>query len=415
MKILLINKFYYIHGGSETYHFALAEMLKNSGHDVVFFSMQDVKNFPCKQAEYFVPNVEYVGKQSLLKQIIAGFKFLYSFQAKKQLRKLIQKEKPDIAHVNLVHRQLTFSVIDELYKHGIPIVYTIHDYICICPNCTMLAHGQICENCLKSGNFLSCLKIGCVKNSRVKSTLAYLEATFLKKTRKYDKIDIFIGPSKFIVEKYNRSNFSRSPVIFLRNFLPKETIYQPVVTNDDYLLFFGRLSQEKGIITLLNAIKQIDEVNLHIAGEGELRPEIEKFIETNNLANRVKLLGYQDRQSMAEIVSKCKAVVVPSEWYENCPYSIMEAQALGKPVIGADIGGIPELIVDGKTGFVFKAQSIESLERSIRQLIDLKENEYRKMSSAVTEFAKENYCHKSYINELTKVYGSLTKQILPGK
>ncbi|MBN1601391.1 MAG: glycosyltransferase [Chitinispirillaceae bacterium] len=409
MKVLLVNKFHYIHGGSETYHFALSEMLKNAGHDVVFFSMQDEKNFPCKQTEYFVPNVEYVGKQSLLKQLIAGFKFLYSFHAKKQLRKLIQKEKPDIAHVNLVHRQLTFSVIDELYKHGIPVVYTMHDYICICPNCTMLAHGQICEKCLETENFLSCLKIGCIKNSRVKSALAYLEATFLKKTKKYNKITLFIGPSKFIVEKHNRSKFSKSPVIFLRNFLPKETVYQPVVAYDGYLLFFGRLSPEKGIIILLNAIIRVDGVNLHIAGDGELRPEIEKFIESNNLANRVKLLGYQDRKSMAEIVSGCKAVVVPSEWYENCPYSIMEAQAQGKPVIGADIGGIPELIVDGKTGFVFKAFSSESLERSIRQLIECNENEYNKMSSAIVEFAKENYCHKSYSNELTNLYGSLTK------
>lgn len=409
MKILMVNKFHFINGGSETYHFALADMLMHAGNEVVFFSMQDERNFQCAQKEYFVPNIDYKGKQSPLQQIKAGLKLVYSFDARKRISKLLDKERPDIVHINLVHRQLTFSVIDEIHKRGIPIVYTIHDYICICPNYFMLTKGKPCELCITSGNFIHCIKNNCVKGSKIKSVLAYLEALFLTKTKRYNKIARYIAPSQFVCEKYKASGFSKSPVTFIRNFLPNDTVYSPKPVFDGYLLFFGRLLPEKGVMTLLKAMTLVNDVELRIAGDGELRSEMEKFIESNKMANRVKLLGYQDRKSMAEAVSKCKAVVVPSEWYENCPYSIMEAQAQGKPVIGADIGGIPELIVDGKTGFVFKAHSIESLERSIKHLIDCKENEYRKMSSAVVEFARENYCHESYINELTTIYGSLTK------
>ena len=405
----MVNKFHFVNGGSETYHFALSEMLKHAGNDIVFFSMQDDRNFPCEQSEYFVPNVDYKGKQSLLEQIKAGLKLVYSFDARKRISKLLDKEKPDIVHVNLVHRQLSFSVIDEIHKRGIPIVYTIHDYICICPNYFMYTRGKPCELCLTTGNFIHCIKNNCVKGSKIKSVLAYLEALYLTKTKRYDKIDRYIAPSQFICDKYKKSGFSKSPVTFVRNFLSKDTVYSAKPEFNGYLLFFGRLLPEKGVLTLLKAVALVDGVQLRIAGEGELRPEMEKFIETNSIANRVKLLGYQDRKSMAEIVSKCKAVVVPSEWYENCPYSIMEAQAQGKPVIGADIGGIPELIDDGATGYIFKAGDVNDLVSAISKLTDLRDKEYNSMCFNVTEQAIKNFSFSKYQENLMSIYSKALK------
>ena len=144
MKILLVNKFHYIKGGSETYYFGLGELLKEKGHEVIYFSMKDDRNFPCGQEGYFTEHVDFNGKMDKIRMLQTGMKILYSREAKKKISALIQKEKPDVVHLNLFQRQLTHSIIDAVTKYHIPIVYTAHDLNCICPNYMMLTHGNIC-------------------------------------------------------------------------------------------------------------------------------------------------------------------------------------------------------------------------------------------------------------------------------
>lgn len=179
-----------MHGGSETYFFGLAELLQNAGHEVIFFSMQDEKNLPCAQSEYFVSNVDFNGDISVRDKIAAAFRMVYSFEAKKKFSALIEKEKPDIIHINLFHRVLTASIVDAAKKYDIPVVFTMHDLNCICPNHVMLDHGEICEDCLH-GNYLNCIKRVCFKDSRAKCMMAALESEFNKRSGLYNKIDLF--------------------------------------------------------------------------------------------------------------------------------------------------------------------------------------------------------------------------------
>ena len=196
MKILMVNKFYYIKGGSETYYFSLKNLLEKNGHEVIDFSMEDEKNFESKYSKFFVNNVDYNKEQSIFSKMKEAKKIIYSTEAKKKLELLIKETKPDIAHLHIFQHQLSLSILDVLKKYNIPIVYTAHDLKMICPNYKMLTHGEICERC-KDGKYYNCLKYKCLKDSMAKSGVAMMEAYINKCRKAYDKIDYIISPSKF--------------------------------------------------------------------------------------------------------------------------------------------------------------------------------------------------------------------------
>ena len=216
MKILLVNKYFNMHGGSETYFFGLADLLRQAGHEVIFFAMQDEKNLPCEQSAYFVSNVEFNGKLTATQKLKAAFRMVYSFEAKKKISALIEKEKPDIIHINLFHRVLTASIVDAAKRHGIPVVFTMHDLNCVCPNHVMLDHGKICEACLH-GNYWNCVKRVCFKDSRAKCLMAAIESDFNKRSGLYRKIDLFITPSECYKNKLEASGLTKSPIVHMKN------------------------------------------------------------------------------------------------------------------------------------------------------------------------------------------------------
>lgn len=405
--MLLVNKFHYRKGGSETYYFALSNALKSIGHSVIYFSMQDEKNLECKQSKYFVENVDYNKKQGVFEKIKNSLKLIYSFEAKKKFKKLVIKEKPDIVHLNLAHRQITLSIVDVCKKYKIPVVFTMHDLICVCPNYTMLSHLNVCEKCL-NGNFTNCYKLSCVKNSKAKSLLATLEAYFYKFKRTYNKIDLYIAPSKFIQSKLKEGEFTSSPIIHLRNFLSNEVLYQMMPSNNKYILFFGRISKEKGIKTLINAYeKSSSKLLLYIVGDGPQAEELKNYVIDKKFYNKIKFLGFKTGNELDDLINNSHCVVLPSEWYENCPYTILEAMAKGKPVIGSRIGGIPELIEDGVTGFCYDAFNSDDLSEKIKKIENLCENEYNSLCFNSFEYAKANFAQDKYIEELINEYEKL--------
>jgi glycosyltransferase involved in cell wall biosynthesis len=407
MKILLVNKFHYLRGGSEKYYFSLANALKENGHEVICFSMQDDINFDCDQSDYFVNNVDYNNRTGVLKKVKSGINLIYSREAKIKLERLINDEKPDIAHFNLVHRQITLSIVDVLKKYNIPIAFTMHDLICACPNCTMLSHGNICEKCM-NGNYINCIKQKCVKDSLFKSVLAVVEAYFIKQRNFYNKISLYIAPSNFYRDKLIESKFTKSPIIHMANFLPTNTIFELPSKIQHYLLYFGRLSSEKGIITLLSAMKNDTNGHiLYILGEGPQRQEIEQYINDNRLQNRVKLLGFKNGTELQDIILQSKCVILPSEWYENSPYSIMEAMSKGRPVIVSDLGGVTEMVEDGVTGYIFKSRDADSLRKKIDKIMMMKDDEYNTVCLAALNKAKLDYNADNYIHKLINLYDDL--------
>lgn len=403
MKVLLVNKFFYPKGGSETYFFTLAEALRKHGHEVVFFAMQDEKNFPCGQSRFFVKRRDY-NRGGFFAQLKDGLQLLYSHEAKRKMEQLLEAEKPDLAVLNLVHRQLTLSILEPLKRRKIPVFFVMHDLVCVCPNCTMLSGGRVCEKCL-GGHFLNCVKRKCVKASAAKSLLAAMEAYFYRWRRTYDKVDLYIAPSEFFKKKLEAGGFTQSPIVHFRNPLPQNTLYRMPEHAEDYLLYFGRLSPEKGILTLLMAMRGLpDAIELRIAGDGPQREELERFVKDNRLEDRISFLGFQNGRALQNLVEQSRCVVLPSEWYENCPYAVMEAMAKGRPCIVSDQGGLPELVDNGKSGYIFEARNAVSLCGAIRKIFSLGEEEYSAMCFHAMQKAEHEFSPDQYLKQIFHEY-----------
>lgn len=400
MKILLVNKFHYIKGGSETYYFGLGELLKKYGHEVIYFSMKSPQNFPCEQEKYFVENVDFNKPMSKLEMAKAGVKMLYSFEAKKRLEQLIIEQRPDIAHLNIFQSQLTASVVDVLYKHQVPIVYTMHDLKALCPCYTMLTHGKICEKC-SQGSYINCVKNRCMKDSASKSILAALEAQVYRWKKTYDKMNLIITPSDFYKKKLEQAAVTHAKIVHMRNFLPPDTEYRTNEQRGNYFLYFGRLSKEKGILTLLQAYKMADlETPLYIVGTGPVEEEVKQKIHQLQLSEKVKMLGYKQGNELKQIVKNSLCVVLPSEWYENGPYSIMEAQAAGIPIIVSSNGGLPELIEDGVLGYTAKPNNAQDLAQ--KMVLCERKTDWDK--EKILQWAKKNYNADEYAMRLIQLY-----------
>ena len=405
MKVLLVNKYHYFRGGSETYYFGLAELLRKAGHEVIFFAMEDEHNLPCAQSEYFVSNVEFNGKLSALDQLKAAARMVYSLEAKCKFDKLLRNEKPDIIHINLFHRVLTASIVDVAKKHHIPIVFTMHDLNCICPNHTMLNHGKICEACLR-GNYMNCVKCVCFKDSRLKCLMAAIESEYNKRSGLYNKIDCFITPSEFYKNLLMKSGLTKKRIIHMKNFLPAETEYAIRGKRGDYVLFFGRLSYEKGILTLIEAMKHV-KAPLLIVGTGPEEDAIRQKIAVSGLSDRVTLLGFKSGTELWSYVMNAGCVVIPSEWYEASGYTACEAQAMGKPVVVTDAGGLPENIVNGETGIVCPMSDVKKLAEAINCIMIIPDEGYERMARLAVNNAQVLFDASRYVQRVMDIYQGL--------
>lgn len=405
MKVLLVNKYHYFRGGSETYYFGLAELLRKAGHEVIFFAMEDEHNLPCAQSEYFVSNVEFNGKLSALDQLKAAARMVYSLEAKRKFDKLLRNEKPDIIHINLFHRVLTASIVDVAKKHHIPIVFTMHDLNCICPNHTMLNHGKICEACLR-GNYINCVKCVCFKDSRLKCLMAAIESEYNKRSGLYNKIDCFITPSEFYKNLLMKSGLTKKRIIHMKNFLPAETEYAIRGKRGDYVLFFGRLSYEKGILTLIEAMKHV-KAPLLIVGTGPEEDAIRQKIAVSGLSDRVTLLGFKSGTELWSYVMNAGCVVIPSEWYEASGYTACEAQAMGKPVVVTDAGGLPENIVNGETGIVCPMSDVKKLAEAINCIMIIPDEGYERMARLAVNNAQVLFDASRYVQRVMDIYQGL--------
>lgn len=446
MRILLVNKYFYRKGGAETYYFALAEGLKALGHEVAFFSMRHPSNEPSRWSKYFVSEKDYVGKVSAFKQVQEAATLIYSFEAKRKFEALLEEFKPDVIHMNNVHRQLTLSILDAPYlkKHHVPVVYTAHDYILVCPAYTMVnGHGEVCDACLDK-HFMHATKNVCVKGSRAKSALATMEAEFLKFHHAYDKIDLIVAPSKFMKSKLDEGGFADKTVA-MQNFLTDSQMAMGArVANTHkfedaqagarpYFLFFGRLSKEKGILTLVKAFLQAaglgkgagsetcagaghnevlpDTWDLHIVGDGPGREAIEQLIASAGpqAVSRIHLLGYKNGEDLQREVGNARFSVLSSEWRENMPYSGLESLAAQTPVIGANIGGIPELVVEGETGFAFESGNVSDLTDALIKASHAGENDYQIMQQACTKYVNERCEQSQYVRQLEDSYRRIAR------
>ncbi|MCA9734491.1 MAG: glycosyltransferase family 4 protein [Deferribacteres bacterium] len=411
MKILNVDKYYFIKGGAERYYFELAKVLEAYGHEVIPFSMQHPENFETNYAEYFVPNIEFNGLTPLQKMRqtpeILG-RIIYSRKAKEAVTRLIEKTKPDIAHLHMIDHQLSPSILHAFRDAGIPVIQTCHQYKLVCPSYRLFVMhtNEVCERCI-SGDFYHAFAQKCLKDSRGASALVTIESYVHKWMKIYDNIDLFHVPSRFLGNKLIEGGFPEEKI--WHNFYTinlEDYPYHPEY--GDYCLYFGRLSEEKGIQTLLRAMKSMPETKLLVAGDGPYRAFLEGLKFELGLEN-VTFLGNKGGDELVKLVQNSRFIVVPSEWYDNSPLVIYEAFSMGKPAIVSTMGGMPELVDDGINGFHFQAGDEEELSDKVATLwsdTDL----IQKFSKNAREKADREFSPAAHYNNIIQVYEKLVSE-----
>ncbi len=405
LKILMVNKFYHAFGGSETCFFAAKKLFEDEGHEVIVFAMQHPKNLPSPQSGYFTEYLDFSGetRYGLLRKAHAAAKLIYSFEAKRKMAALVRAEKPDIAHLHNIYHQLTPSIITPLHKAGIPTVMTLHDYKLICLNYRMVKNGKICEACDRQRFWRAIFK-KCVKDSYLKSVLNYMEHRIHRLLRLYEKIDLLITPSDFIRHEHIRMGLAPHRFLTIENFMDIRN-YEPRYENEGYVLYFGRLSVEKGVGTLIEAIREHPEIPLKIAGSGPEETKLRSFADHLGAKN-VEFLGFVTGEDLVKLVRNSAFVLIPSEWYENCSMTVLESFAYGKPVIGSSIGGIPEQVLHGRNGFLFQPRDVRALSGLIRRLHGGPEL-VRQMGIEARRTVETKYSAERHYKRMLKVYRRL--------
>lgn len=406
MKILLINKFLYPKGGDAISTLSTDRLLRAKGHKVILWGMEHPQNPEYPYEKLFVSYIDFNRPMGIFRQIKASIDLLYSFEAKNKIEKLLKKEKPDIVHLNNFAHQISPSILDVFHKYKIPTVMTLRDYKLVCPSYTMLANGNPCEKC-KNGKYYWCFLKKCTKNSYIKSFLNTIEMYLHHKILHiYNQIDLIIATSQFLREKHMEMGF-RNKIVCLPNFVNTEDYLPGYQWEEKAIVYFGRLSSEKGLFTLLNAVKGLD-IQLKMIGDGQIRQGLEQKVRSEGI-NNVVFMGYKAGGELKKEIKSSMVTVLPSEWYEAFGRTIIESYALGKPVIGSRIGGIPELVKDNETGLTFEPGNSEDLKNKIGYFLK-NPNLVIKMGKNAKKFVEENFNPEKHYQELMKIYNTVLKR-----
>lgn len=365
MRVIAANKFFFHKGGDTTVFFATVDLLRARGHDVAVFAMEGPDNLGSEYSRYFVSNVDLNAGGSLMGQARSAARILYSFEAKRKMAALIEAHRPEVAHLHNIYHQVSPSIIDALKARGVPVVMTLHDYKLTCPAYSLLSGGAPCEECA-GGRYYNVFRKKCMKGSVAKSLVSMAEMYLHHRLlHVYDKVDIFISPSRFLLDKTREMGF-RGEIVWLPNMVDLSGFEPCYDATERSIACLGRLSAEKGLPTMLEAVKGLD-VTLKLIGDGPLRAALEGKCRKEGIGN-VEFLGFTQGHKLQSALKAAMFTVIASECYENNPRSVIESFALGKPVVGSRIGGIPELVRDGVTGFTFTPGDAKDLNDKIRRL-----------------------------------------------
>jgi len=400
MRILLVNKFYYPQGGADKHVLQLEQLLTKRGHEVAVFAMQHPKNQPSTWSKYFVSQVDFSHVRLGWQGIRTAARMFHSFEAARKMDALIRDFKPDVAHLHNIYHQISPSVLKVIAKHDVPIVMTLHDYALASANYTLYAHGGICEHG-KRGRWWEYIIHRCIKHSLLASILAAVDQWWHDRTKPYERyVGTFISPSRFLADVIHDWRGASLPITILPNFT--DTVPLRQWPKDGSVVYVGRLSHEKGVATLVRAARQINGT-IHIIGTGPEEATLKALAAANGVTNMI-WHGFQTGTALNERIAKASAMVVPSEWYENNPLTILEAFAAGTPVVGSRMGGIPELIREGETGALFPAGDATALAATVNGL--LKDHDRLAMLSSGAVAAATAHTPQGYLDRLEGIYAS---------
>jgi glycosyltransferase involved in cell wall biosynthesis len=376
---------------------------------VVHFAMKHPGNVASEYGEFFVDHVDFgeaFRKGNPVSRLRAFARSLYSGEARERFSRLLDETKPDIVHLQNFRRHLTFSIVRAAKERGLPVVFTAHDYDPICPNSLLLAHGRVCTAC-KGRNFYKAALVRCKEDSLAGSMAIALEGMFTRIRRYYDLIDVMITPSAFAADRLVECGFDPDRVRVVHNFIDTRA-YLPNYGGTG-AIYFGRLVPEKGLDTLIRAAPRIPGVKIMLAGDGPERSRLESLVGELYVKpedGNVEFLGYVERDRLCEIVRRTMCVVMPSIWFENFPYAVLEAFALGKPVVASAIGGLPEMVETGATGLLVQPGNALDLSRAIEHLASDPEI-VKEMGRKARHRVESDFSAATHYDRIMEIYGSL--------
>jgi glycosyltransferase involved in cell wall biosynthesis len=408
MRIIYCNKYNFAFSGTESYLFEVMDLMRTRGHATALFSMADPRGEPTPYDQQFVPliNLKSDGQSALQKVKMAGH-VIYSLDAKRRIRRMIADFKPDVAHVRNIYHHLSPSILWELKAQKIPVIYHVNDFKMLCPSYNLVAHGQACERC-KGGKFWHVVTEGCYAGSRSSALVLAAEAYAHRWLKTYQRcVDLFLAPSQFVKDKLVESGFDEHKINVLPHFqkLPERSI--PILKPDAPILYFGRLSPEKGVGDLLQAMQQLPAIQLQIAGDGPQREELERLSQNLNLRN-VEFAGHRKGTGLDQLIAAARFTIFPSHAYETMGKSILESYAWKRPVIASDLGSRRELVKDGLTGLLFPVGNVQKLAEAISLLARHPELA-AKMGNEGCRLVREHHRPEKHYSELLALYERLGK------
>ena len=403
MRILLVNSFHFYGGGDSTYTFNLANLLRSKGHKVAFFAMQDKRNIPDSNSDLFVSHIDFKEldrNKNLLTGLRVMRRVIYSTEARKKFSQMLERFHPDIIHFQNIHAHITPSVIFEAKKHGLPVVWTLHDYKLVCPNSHFLIDkkGKICEACSRNLYYQAIFK-RCKKDSLLASAMAAIEAYAHRIMGLRNIVDFFLTPSVFLRRKLIDRGFPLEKVKHLPLFLTGD-MFHDVNEDEGYLLFLGKLDPIKGIYPLLKACQNEEKIHLALAGRAEA-PLINKLPEI--LPSNAKYVGIKHGDELRSLILRARAVILPSLWYENQPFSIIEAFAAGKPVIASDLGGMTELVKNSKGGLLVQPGNVQAIAEAMKWMATHGQ-QAKEMGQAAREYSMREHSAQEHYKRLMQIY-----------
>ncbi|HKS74693.1 MAG TPA: glycosyltransferase, partial [Terriglobales bacterium] len=408
MRILYCNKYNFAFSGTEAYLFSAMDLMRTRGHKTALFSMADERGSVTEFDRYLVPHLDFKNpQQGLLRKARLAAHALYSREARRRLRKMIAAFKPDVAHVRNIYHHLSPSILWELKAQNVPVLYHLNDFKLLCPSYNMVAKNHVCEHC-RGGQFWRVVTEGCYPGPRSAGVVLAAEAYLHKWLRTYEKcVDRFLAPSQFVKDKLIENGWDGRKIEVLPHFqhLPET----PSIDSDQSaILYFGRLSPEKGLTDLLRAMKRLARVRLQIAGDGPQRPELEQLVLDLGL-NNVEFLGYVAGTALDALIARARFTVLPSRAYETLGKTILESYAFGRAVVASDLGSRRELIEEDVTGLLYRPGDIEQLAGAISFLYD-RPALARQMGAAGREMVRQRFTPEMHYQALSSLYEDLLKR-----
>lgn len=394
MKILQINKYLYPKGGAETYLLALADLLRQEGHKICFFSQKNPKNIKNDQEQYFINELKLDRFHWLLPLRLG--RIFWSFAAARKIKKIIANEKPDLAHIHNIYHQISPSILPTLKKNNIPIVLTVHDFKLIKHDYTLRADNKKFR----------------AKNSLIIDWLLKLEFWWHQKLNSYDQyIDYYIAPSKFVRNQLINAGFGGLKIKVLPHFtISKSKLNSATPIDSNYILYFGRLDESKGVDLLIKAFSQINykNINLKIAGQGPQKTELINLIKQLDLEHKIQFVGQKNNEQLKKLIKNSLFSVVPTRVKETFGLSVLESFNYGRAVIATKVGALPELVKHGENGLLFEVNNQKELAENIDYLLANKEilSKMGKMAKKLSQnYSAENHCQK-----LIEIYQQVIKK-----